>query len=159
MEEVLPPSTMDGAGFEPTRVTQFTVFLENRVGRLAGLVTLFEEHVGVINGISIEESADSSLVRIICSNPDEARIALKNEEFSFSENDVLLVELPKRTKHPLLALCTAVLAAEINIRYAYPLLVRPKGPALALFADDPTLVAQLLIKKGFTILGESDLKN
>jgi hypothetical protein len=36
--------------------------------------------------------------------------------------------------------------------------VRPRGPSLALYVDDPTLAARLLIKKGFTLIGESDLK-
>ena len=43
MEEVLPPQTQEGAGFEPTRVRQFTVFMENRVGRLQQLVRSYEE--------------------------------------------------------------------------------------------------------------------
>ena len=59
----------------------------------------------------------------------------------------------------MIAICSALLAAEINIHYAYPLLLRPRGsPALALYVEDPTLAAQLLIKKGFTLIGESDLR-
>ena len=158
MEEVLPPQTQNGAGFELTRIRQFTVFLENRVGRLQGLLRVFEESAGNICGLSIEESADSALIRIICSEPDLGREALRNGGFSFSESEVLVVELPKRTKQPLMAICAALLAAEINIHYAYPLLQRPHGPAMALYVEDPTLAAQLLIRKGFTLIGESDLK-
>jgi hypothetical protein len=54
-------------------------------------------------------------------------------------------------------ICGALLAAEINIHYAYPLLLSPKGPAIALYVDDRTLAAQLFMRKGFTIIGESDL--
>jgi hypothetical protein len=158
MEEVLPPQTQEGAGFERTRVPQFTIFLENRVGRLSSLVRLLEEHVGVINALAIEESADSALVRVICSNPDDGRVALKGAGFSFSETDVLAVELPRGSHRPLVSICTALLSAEINIHYAYPLLMRPRGPALALYVDDPTLAAQILIRKGFVLIGESDLK-
>lgn len=157
MEEVLPPQTESGAGFEPTRVRQFTVFLENRVGRLQTLVRTLEESVARIVGLSIEESADSALVRIICSEPDAARAALQDAGFSFSESELLAVELPKRTRQPLIAICSALLTAEINIHYAYPLLVRPRGPVLALYVEDPTLAAQILIRKGFTLIGESDL--
>lgn len=159
MEEVLPPTTMHGAGFESTRVRQFTVFLENRVGRLTILTRLLEEKVGHIVAISIEESADTALVRLICANPDAGRVALKLEGFSFSEVDVLAVELPTRTTMPLSAICAALLAAEINIHYAYPLLMTGRGAGLALYVDDATLAAQLLIRKGFTLLGESDLKD
>jgi hypothetical protein len=157
MEEVLPPQTQSGAGFELTRIRQFTVFLENRVGRLQGLLRAFEESAGKICGLSIEESADSALVRIICSEPELGRQALQQANFSFSESELLAVELPKRTKQPLMSICAALLAAEINIHYAYPLLQRPHGPALALYVEDPTLAAQLLIRKGFTLIGESDL--
>lgn len=158
MEEVLPPQTQAGAGFEPTRVPQFTIFLENRVGRLNALVRLLEERVGVINALSIEESADSALVRVICSNPPDGRAALRSAGFSFSETDVLAVELPESSSQPLVSICTALLGAEINIHYVYPLLVRPRGPALALYVDDPTLAARILIRKGFGLIGESDLK-
>ena len=158
MEEVLPPQTASGAGFELTRIRQFTVFLENRVGRLQNLLRSFEEHAGKICGLSIEESADSALIRVICSEPDLGRDALRAGGFSFSESDLLAVELPRKTRHPLIAICTALLAAEINIHYCYPLLHRPHGPALALYVEDPTLAAQLLIRKGFTLIGESDLR-
>jgi hypothetical protein len=158
MEEVLPPQTQSGAGFELTRVRQFTVFLENRVGRLQGLMRAFEESAGRICALSIEESADSALVRIICSEPDHGREALRKAGFSFSESELLAVELPKRTRTPLVSVCTALLAAEINIHYAYPLLHRPSGPAMALYVEDPTLAAQLLIRKGFTLISEGDLR-
>src|SRR5881628_572883 len=88
MEEVLPPQTENGAGFEPTRVRQFTVFLENRVGRLGTLVRALEETSGRVCALSIEESADSALVRLICADPDASRESLHEAGFSFSETDV-----------------------------------------------------------------------
>ena len=159
MEDVLPPLTEHGAGFESPRVRQFTVFLENRVGRLQTLLRALEQGAGNIVALSIEESADTALVRLICSAPDAGREELRSAAFSFSESDLLAVELPKASKQPLIAICSALLAAEINIHYAYPLLLRPReGPSLALYVDDPTLAARLLIKKGFNLLGESDLR-
>ncbi|MDB5175134.1 MAG: hypothetical protein JWO87_22 [Phycisphaerales bacterium] len=157
MEEVLPPQTQHGAGFELTRVRQFTVFLENRVGRLQTLMLALEE-VGHIAAIAIEESADSALVRVICADPDLGRDALRTAGFGFSESELLAVELPTKTRNPLVAICAALLAAEINIHYMYPLLSRPRGPAVVLYVDDPTLSAQLLIRKGFTLISENDLR-
>ena len=158
MEETLPPLTQFGAGFESTRVRQFTVFLENKVGRLQMLLRALEQAEGRIVALSIEESADCALVRLICSDADHSREILKGSGFSFGESELLAVELPKRTQQPLIAICSALLAAEINIHYAYPLMLRPRGPSLALYVDDPTLAARLLIKKGFTLIGERDLK-
>jgi hypothetical protein len=158
MEETLPPQTADGAGFERTGVPQFTIFMENRVGRLHALVRLLEEDVGVIHALAIEESADSALVRVVCSNAEQGRTLLRQAGISFSETDVLIVELPRRGMYPLSGICTALLSAEINIHYAYPMMVRPRGPAVALFVEDPVLAAQILIRKGFMLIGESDLK-
>ena len=159
MEELLPPQTLEGSGFERTRVRQFTIFLDNRVGRLSVLVRALEEEQARIVAMSIEESADSALIRIICSAPDHSREVLKDHGFAFGESDLLAVELPRRTHQPLLSICSALLSAEINIHYAYPLLLRPRGhPALALYVEDPTLAAQILIRKGFTLIGESDLE-
>jgi hypothetical protein len=157
MEEVLPPQTENGSGFERTGVPQFTIFLENRVGRLSTLVRALEQNAGRINAISIEESADSALVRLVCSDSEAAREALREQGFSFSESEILAVELPVRSQQPLIAICTALLSAEINIHYAYALLTRPRGPALALYVDDPTLAAQILIRKGFRLIGQSEL--
>ena len=159
MEEILPPQTEHGAGFERTRLPQFTIFLENRVGRLTALLRALEETVGKIIALSIEESADSALVRLICADPETGRDALRNHGFSFSETELIAVELPRKTKQPLIAICSALLSAEINIHYAYPLLCRPRGPAVALYVEDPTLAAQILIRKGFVLIGESDLKS
>ncbi len=132
MEEILPPETQEGAGFERTRVRQFTIFLDNRVGRLGMLVRTLEEEESKIFALSIEESADSALVRLICSSPDHSRSVLQQAGFAFGESDLLAVELPSKTKQPLLIICSALLAAEINIHYAYPLLLRPHDkPALA----------------------------
>jgi hypothetical protein len=159
MEELLPPPTETGGGFEPTRIRQFTNCLENKVGRLQQLVRIFEEQAAKIVALSIEESGDAALVRLICADPDLGRETLKLNGFPFGETDLLAVELPKRTGQPLIAICSALLSAEINIHYAYPLLLRPHGPTLALYVDEPTLAAQIMIRKGFKLIGESDLRD
>jgi hypothetical protein len=150
---------MNSAGFEPTRIRQFTIFLENKVGRLQQLVRIFEEQAAKIVALSIEESGDAALVRIICADPELGKEVLGRHGFPFGETDLLAVELPKRTHQPLIAICSALLSAEINIHYAYPLLLRPHGPTLALYVDEQTLAAQIMIRKGFKLIGESDLRD
>lgn len=157
MEETVFPETEEGAGFESTRVRQFTIFLANKVGRLQRLVKTLEDSSSKIAALSIEESSDTALVRVVTTDPDTSRELLKEFEFPFTESQLLAVELPVGSDQPLLKICSALLAAEINIHYAYPLLLSPRGPSLALYVDDPTLAARLLIRKGFTLIGESDL--
>lgn len=157
MEETVLPQTQEGAGYESARVRQFTIFLSNKVGRLQALVRSLEEGVSRIAAMTIEESADASLVRVVTTDPDASRELLRDAGFPFTETDLIAVELPENTDQPLLKICAALLTAEINIHYAYPLLFSPRGPSLALYVDDPTLAARLLIRKGFMLIGESDL--
>ena len=157
MEDLLPPLTEHGATFEPPRVRQFTIFLENKVGRLQNLIRCLEEGVGRIVALSVEESGDATLVRLICGHSAFGRELLRTANIPFAEAELLAVELPKRTRQPLVSICSALLAAEINIHYAYPLLNHNGHPAMALYVDDPTLAAELLIRKNFTLLAESDL--
>ena len=156
MEDLVLPQTESGSGFEPTRLRQFTIFLENRVGRLQHLVRALEHGPYDILTIAVEESADSALVRLICKDPDQCRDNLKADGFAYTESEVIAVELPRRVKLPLMAVTAALLTAEINIHYMYPLLQCPRGPALILYVEDPTLAAQLLVRKRFTLLAESD---
>lgn len=157
MQDLLPPDTASGAGFEVTRVRQFTVFLENRVGRLVALLRALEEGEQTLHALAIEESADAALVRVIISDPDAGKPFLKQRGFSLSVTEVLCVELPKMSRSPLQLLCTSLLAAELNLHYTYPMIQGPGGPAIVLYVDDATLAAQLMIKKGFRIISEGDL--
>ena len=156
MEEILPPQTMEGAGFELTRVRQFTVFVENKVGRLQLLLRAVEEGVGRICALMIEECGDAALIRMIGAEPDYARELLRTAGLPFSETEVLVVAVPAKGRQPLLSMCSALLAGEINIHYTYPMIHH--GPAMVLYVDDATLAAQILIKKGFAILSENDLR-
>jgi hypothetical protein len=158
MEElVLPPQTAGGAGFEAARVRQFIVFLENRVGRLQQLLSVFEDEKLHIAGLAIQESADASLVRLICADHAAGREALARAGFCYGESELLAVELTGESTRSLVAICSALLSAEINIHYAYPLFLKKKD-ALALYVDDATLAAHILMKKAFQLIAESDLQ-
>ncbi len=157
MEDVLLPDTEEGSGYETPRVRQYTVFLENKVGRLQMLVRALEASSSRMAGLSIHESSDAALVRLICCNADVGREVLTEAGFPFTETNLLAVELPRKVRQPLIAICQALLSAEINIHYAYPLLLSNRSPSLAIYTDDLTLAARIFIRKGFNLLGESDL--
>ncbi len=144
-------------GYCPPTVRQFSVFLENRVGKLFELVGLFDEAPNVhLCAFSVLESSDHAVVRMIPNNADAARVLLREHGVPFSEFDLLIVELCDG--HTLTRMCLYLLGAELNLRFAYPLMLRPDGaPTIALAVDDQTLAGQVLRKKNFTLLGEEDL--
>jgi hypothetical protein len=138
-------------------ITQYSVFLENRVGMLLHLLRTFTGSKVRIVGLSISDSTDCCIVRLVLSHPEQGRELLERAELTFAENDLLVVELP-HAHLALVEICAALLQAEVNIHYAYPLIIHPLGrSAMALHVDNNELAGQILRDKGFEILCEADL--
>ncbi|MBI1336028.1 MAG: acetolactate synthase [Phycisphaera sp.] len=143
-------------GYETPRNIQFSVFLDNRCGKLLELLKVFENQAVQLVGLSILDSADHAVVRILTSRSELARRLLIRHGLPFSEAEVLVFEL--RPEQPLSFICTTLLAAELNIFYVYPLIVRPHShPAYALSADDLVTAGQALRRKLIHLLAENDL--
>ncbi|MEM7622086.1 MAG: acetolactate synthase [Planctomycetota bacterium] len=137
-------------------MTQFSVFLSNKVGKLYDLVEGFDDSPCHICAIAVHEASDHAVVRIITNNALKARDLLRREGLAFSENNVLVVELT--LGHTLSSLCLSLLGAELSIQFAYPLMIKPNGrPTIALSCDDPHLAGQILRRKQFRLFGECDL--
>jgi hypothetical protein len=153
-----PTGPITTRGYEAPMNTQFSVFLSNRVGKMLELVNVFDGHALKLAAMSVVDSADHAVIRVVTSRAELARRLLKRHELPFSEADVLLVEIDEARNRTLADMCATLLEAEINILYSYPLLVRPHGlPALAVCTDDQILAGQVLRRKLFTLLGENDL--
>lgn len=152
-----------GTGFDTMRgrnypsIRQFTVFLENRVGRLLEVVRRFESSKVRIVALSITDSSECAFVRFLLSHPEQGREILERAGLALIESDLIGVQLPD-SPQPLLEVCTALLQAEVNIIQAYPLFARPHGsPAVALMVDNLEMAQEVLVKKGFTMITEGDL--
>ena len=92
------------------------------------------------------------------SDPERAKEIFEQAKLPVTESDLLVVELPGGDK-PLLKICKALLSAEINIHYAYPLLLGPHGSsALAIHVEDHETAVSHLSNLGFTIFTEKDLE-
>lgn len=140
-------------------VRQFNVFLENRVGAMMNLVRRFEKTDIRIVSISVVDSADCAVIRLVLSDPERAKEIFELAKLPHTESDLLVVQLPN-SSHPLAHICKALLAAEINIHYAYPLLLGPEGhAALAFHVDDHETAVATLQRQGFTIITESDISS
>lgn len=143
-------------GYAPPTVTQFSVFLTNKVGKLFDLVKAFDGTECQICALAVHDATDHAVVRIITNRAESAKRILREQGLPFSEKDVLVVELSKG--HTLTSLCISLLSAELSIQFAYPLMLRPNGtPTIALSVEDPTLAGQILRRKEFRVFGEADL--
>src|SRR6516225_2744819 len=132
-------------------VRQYNVFVENRVGNLLSVVRHFETTDIRIVSLTVVDSADCAIIRMVLSDPERAREIFERHRLPITESDLLVVELPDVTQ-PLVHICKALLGAEISIHYAYPLLIGPHGKAaLALDGEDHETAAGVLSRLGFTL--------
>ncbi len=141
-------------------VRQYNVFLANRMGALLDLVRRFELTDVKIVAMTIVETADCAIIRIVPSSSERAYEILQAAKLPFTESDLLVVKLPDNDQ-PLLTICKALLAAEINIHYAYPLLIGVGAmghTALAMHVEDHEAAMNTLSNQGFTIYTENDLE-
>jgi hypothetical protein len=152
-----------GVGFATSRgrdwpsIRQFNVFLENRVGALLNVVRRFESTDIRIISLTVNDLADCAIIRIVLSDPERGLEVLRQFKLPVTESDLLVVQLPDMTQ-PLPQICKALLAAEINIDYAYTLLIGPLNrAAFALHVDDHETAVATLSRQGFVILTENDL--
>src|SRR5437763_2427584 len=88
-----------GVGFSTARgrdwpsVRQFNVFLENRLGALLDLVRRFESSDIRIVSLTVVDSADCAVIRLVLSDPERAREIFEPAKLSSTESDLLVVKL------------------------------------------------------------------
>lgn len=140
-----------------TPVRQLSIFLHNRVGSLMSLVKLLaENHIDVL-GLSLQDTTDVALLRVVPSDPETAEMLFIEKGIPHAICPVTVVELrggDRSLAHALAALHVA----EVNIDFSYPLLVRPDHwPLLVLHLDEQDLGPKVLAKAGFKVLMQEDL--
>lgn len=140
--------------FKP--VIQFSVHLNNKAGRLNEIVNLFKINDVHIIAISILDTTESSLLRIIVDYPEEAQKILKSKNFSFFNTEILAVELISEAE--IVKVTSALEQAEINIQYIYPFVTRPNNKsALAISLEDDELASEILKRHQIKVLGQNDI--
>jgi hypothetical protein len=139
---------------EPVR--QFSIFLPNRLGRLHEVAArLFERHVHIL-ALTVLDTTDSVILRIVVDDPDTARALLEEHDFSFSETTVVAVEIADERQ--LKDVLAALLEAELNIHYVYSFLTRPGGKsAVAVNVEFPEVAEDALRRNLFTVLHQGDV--
>lgn len=139
------------------QVRQFSVFLQNKVGALLEIVRLLDQNNIIVLALSIAESYESAISRIIVSDPDRTEELFREHDIPHSSCKLMVVELADGPGD-LSTLLAALLMAEVNVHFSYPLLVRPRGRAvLVLHVDDIECATSVLLGEGFKLLTQGDL--
>lgn len=146
--------TLSARPAEPVR--QFSVFTPNRLGRLHELISLLGSHNVHVLALTVLDTTDSAIIRIVLDDPDRGRELLLQHGFHFTESVVVVVEV--NSPDELNRLMTALLEAELNVNYLYSFIPHPHGKSiLALSMEDNEMAEQVLKRHQFPVLKQTDL--
>jgi len=138
-------------------VKQFSIFLRNKVGALLDVVKMLNEHSVEVLALSVQDSADAAIVRIVVSDPEQVQELFAMNDIPCSVCDLVVVEL-KESASELGKLLKGLLMAEVNVHTSYSLLTRPRGHcALALHVEDSDCATAVLRSHGFRLLDQADI--
>lgn len=134
-------------------VKHVTVFIGNKEGRIEKVTEVLKENKINIGSLSLAESVDFGLLRLIVSDPEKAKDALKAEGLSARLSDVIAVEISNApgSLHELLTTLK-----DYNIEYMYVLSNADKASMIMKIKDYESAEA-VLSKSGFEVLKQSDI--
>ncbi|OPZ77130.1 MAG: acetolactate synthase 3 regulatory subunit [Actinobacteria bacterium ADurb.Bin444] len=133
-------------------VRQFSLFVENKAGRIAQIAGVLAAKQINIFGFCLADTGDYGIVRLVVSKPDEAAEILRGEGFTVKENRVLCVRLPN-SPGALAMLAAVVTGVGCNIDYLY----WGARESVIFMSDDVEGLEQTLTDKGLSCLADSDI--
>ena len=117
------------------KVEQISIFIENKTGRLADVSGVLGDAGINIRALSLADTSDFGILRLIVDKTDEARAVLKEKGFTVSKTDVIAVEVPDRPKglHSILVI---LVQHGVNVEYMYAFFERSGDNAVIIFRFD-----------------------
>lgn len=140
-------------------VKQISVFLENKPGRLAAVSKILAQKDIDISAISIADTTQFGILRMIVNKPEEAVAAIKEAGFPVSTTEVLAVEVADRPGGLNQAL-QILQQSGVSVEYLYSFIKRNEDKALILFrVEDPQKAVKALKSAGIKLYGSKDISS
>jgi len=141
------------------KLTQISIFLENRKGRLYDVCSLLGKKKINIRALTIAETEEFGILRIVVDKPAEAVRALKDNGFMANLTDIVAVEV-KDKPGGLAAILKILSDNNINLEYMYGFVEKAADQALLVFRfDSPDKAIEVLKKNKIKVIGKEDIKN
>lgn len=122
---------------------QLSVFIENREGRLQEVLDVLKKNNVNIVSLSLADTSDYGLLRLLVNNPKAGKEALSANGFSAMLTDVLGIRLSHRVGQ-LQELLEVICKANINIEYMYALSTGTDDASIVIKTSDLAKAAELL---------------
>jgi hypothetical protein len=132
------------------RVEQISIFVENKAGRLAEVTQVLSEAGVNIRALSLADTSDFGILRLIVDNNDMAKAVLKEHGFTVGKTDVVAVEVEDRPGG-LSRILDILSHQNVNVEYMYAFVQHSGKDAVIIFRFDD-------IDKAVKLLQENNVK-
>ncbi len=132
------------------KVIQISIFLENTGGRIAEATAILA-HAGInIRAMSLADTTDFGVLRLIVNDVDKAEKALKDKGFTVGKTNVVAVEVEDKPGG-LNAILQILAQADINVEYIYALLKEGQNAVMIFRFDNTDNALKVLGEKGIKV--------
>ncbi len=141
------------------KVKQISIFLENKKGRLYEAINTMAEAKINIRALSIADTSEFGILRLIVPEPDKAKKALEKSGFTVKENNVIAIGVSDRPGGLSEAL-KVLNDAQINVEYLYAFVEKKAQKAVVVIRTENADAAVKALKDGgITVLSAKELYN
>ncbi len=139
-------------------IKQLSVFVENKAGRLAEITSIIAEAGIDIRALSIADTTDFGILRLVVDKPYDAEKTLKEKGLTVSLTDVIAVGIPDKTGGFAETIC-AIADKDVGVEYMYAYISRDNNRAYLIMRvlDNEKAIAAL-VAKGCEILNENGVE-
>lgn len=119
------------------KVEQISIFLENKSGRLADVTRILGEGGINIRALSLADTSDFGILRLIVNNTEKAKDILKKNNFTVGKTEVIAVEVSDKPGG-LAHILDILSKSDVNVEYMYAFVERSGKDAVIIFRFDDT---------------------
>ncbi len=131
-------------------VKQLSVFVENKPGRLSAIINLLAEHNVNLSALSLADTSDFGVLRLIADKPDVAKAALREAGVVSKSSQVLAVAIDD-TPGSLTKVLDLLNNMNISVEYMYAFSAKQENKALMVFKVDALEEAEEILRSnGFS---------
>ncbi len=134
------------------KVEQISIFLENKSGRLAEVTGTLAKAGVNIRALSLADTADFGILRLIVNDTDRAKQVMKENGFTVAKTEVIALEVPD-APGGLAGILSALDKAGVNVEYMYAFVQRSGDNAIIIFRfDELDKATKILLDAGVRVL-------